>query len=404
MKTLLLNAGSSSLKFSVLESCEASVIVSGMVDWASNVTRYRFSASDTDVDEEVAWKGQANSVKRVLDDIRQAVPGLFSGRDSLKAVGHRIVHGGEFTDSTQITPSVRTKLVELASLAPLHNPPSLEAFDAASELLPEIIHIACFDTAFHRTMIPAAQIYAIPHEWTSQWKIRRYGFHGHSHAYCAKRAGEMLSDRPPPIRLAICHLGHGCSVSAVRDERCMDTTMGFTPLEGLMMATRSGSLDPEVTLYLQRHCGLTPDEISETLNRRSGLLGVSGVSPDMRVVMASAQSGNEQARLAVAMYCHKVRQAIASMAVTIGGIDALVFTAGVGENSADVRAEICSGLQCLGLHLESRKNLDVEPDSDVATANSPARILVIRTREDLNMLQDVMRVVEDFRLVSNRPS
>ncbi len=301
-----------------------------------------------------------------LRDLREHFSELFSGTNALAAVGHRVVHGGDFSEATRITPAVRDKLAELCQLAPLHNPPSLEAIDAATTALPDRPHVACFDTAFHHTMIPEAQKYAIPHEWTEQWKIRRYGFHGLSHSYCAARRTEMLKPRSQPLRLVICHLGHGCSASAVRDGQCVETTMGFTPLEGLMMATRSGSIDPGVTLHLMQQHGLTANEIGESLNRRSGLLGVSGISADMRTVLKSAHAGDERAKLAIAMYCHRVRQAIGGFAATLGGIDALVFTAGVGEHSAEVRSTVCSGLECLGLHLDSMRNLECQADADIS--------------------------------------
>ena len=394
MNILLFNTGSSSLKFSVLNSDDASILASGSADWAGEQTRYSFTTQIFERTERVSWQGPANAVERVLRDLREHLSELFSGPNALAAVGHRVVHGGEFREATRITPAVRDKLTELCQLAPLHNPPSLEAIDAATTALPDIPHFACFDTAFHQTMIPEAQTYAIPHEWTEQWKIRRYGFHGLSHSYCAARANEMLKPRSHPLRIVICHLGHGCSASAVRGGQCVETTMGFTPLEGLMMATRSGSIDPSVPLHLLQQHGLTANEIDESLNRRSGLLGVSGISADMRNVLESAHAGHERAKLAIAMYCHRVRQAIGGFAATLGGIDALVFTAGVGENSAEVRSTVCSGLECLGLHLDSVRNLDCQADVDISPVNSPGRILVIRTREDLSMLQSVVQHIQ----------
>ncbi len=402
MSVLLINTGSSSLKFSVLDAGDATVLASGMADWAGDTTHYQFATPDFKINDTVDWKGPKPTIVRTIGDLRQNLPRLFAGPDSLTAIAHRVVHGGEFESATRITPSVLSKLAELSSLAPLHNPPSLEAIDAAMLEFPDLPHIACFDTAFHRTMIPAAQAYAIPQEWTNHGRIRRYGFHGLSHAYCAQRASQMLEHTGQSLRLVICHLGHGCSASAVRDGKCVDTTMGFTPLEGLMMATRSGSLDPEVILYLQQQCGLSIDEIREGLNRHSGLLGVSRVSPDMRAVLASAASGDDRAELAIAMYCHRVRQAIGAFAVTLGGIDALIFTAGVGEHSAQIRREICSGLECLGLVLDSDRNLHSEADTDIAAVNSSARILVIQTREDLTMLHATMRVVGESARASEQ--
>lgn len=396
MKVLLLNAGSSSLKFTVMESVDESVVASGAAEWASEVTRYHFRSANCEIAEETPWRGQASAVKRLMLDLRQALPDLFCEKDPLQLVGHRVVHGGDITQATRITPAVLKQLHELQYLAPLHAPASLEALEVAISELPNASHIASFDTAFHTTLLPAARNYAVPRQWTNQWGVKRYGFHGLSHAYCAQRAAELLPNRRP-LQLVICHLGHGCSASAVGDGVCLDTTMGFTPLEGLMMATRSGSLDPEVVLFLQRECGLTPKEISDALNRDSGLLAVSGVSSDMRVVLEAARAGNQSAQLAIEMYCHRARQAIGALAVTLGRIDALVFTAGVGENSPEIRSQICIGLECLGVRLDDQRNQSRQPDRDVATADSPARIFVLRTREDLSMLQQVIDVGQPIR-------
>jgi acetate kinase len=239
----------------------------------------------------------------------------------------------------------------------------------------------------------AAYTYPLPDEWIRGWGIRRYGFHGLSHSYCANRAAEMLVRHVEELRLVICHLGHGCSASAVRHGRSIDTTMGFTPLDGLMMATRSGSVDPGILTHVQLKHGLGANELDEALNRRSGLLGVSGISADMREVLAAKHAGNERAGLAVDVYVHRVRQAIGALAVTLGGVDALVFTAGVGENSAEVRAAICGGLECLGLELDPGANRACRPDADVSPHGARARILVLAAREDLAMLSQVLRVI-----------
>jgi acetate kinase len=280
----------------------------------------------------------------------------------------------------------------LADLAPLHNPPSLETLAAAESALPDVPHVAVFDTAFHATLPPEAFTYPVPQQWIGEWGIRRFGFHGLSHAYCARRGAEMLARISQP-RLVICHLGHGCSASAVQGGKCVDTTMGFTPLAGLMMATRSGSIDPSIVLHVIEKHGLTAAQVESALNRQSGLLGVSGISADMREVMAAAKGGNEQARLALGIYSHRVRQAIGALAVTMGGVDAVVFTAGVGEHAAEVRASICTGLDCLGLELDAVANTNCKPDADIARPTSRGRILVIATREDVTMLDDVMSVL-----------
>ncbi len=386
MQILLLNAGSSSLKAALMESADGSERARGQADWAGTVTHYQYTAPDgKQHSEDVSWKGHAQAVERFLADLTAAE------RASLSAVGHRVVHGGAFTSSVRITPEIRARLAALADLAPLHNPPSLETLAAAEAALPKVPHVAVFDTAFHATLAPAAYTYPVPALWTRDWGIRRYGFHGLSHAYCARRAAEMLTSPAP--RLVICHLGHGCSASAVRGGKSVDTTMGFTPLEGLMMATRSGTIDPSIVLYVQQRHGLTAAQVETALNRESGLLGVSGVSADMRQVLAAAQAGNVQARLALDIYAHRVRQAIGALAVTIGGVDALVFTAGVGEHAAEARAFICTGLECLGLELDAQTNVACRPDADIASAQSRRRILVIATREEVTMLHEVVGVL-----------
>jgi acetate kinase len=397
MIVLLLNAGSSSLKGTLMESADGRVIARGQGDWAGSISRYQYVGPDgKECSEEVSWKGHANAVQRFLFDLTHVKPIALPNRSDLAAVGHRIVHGGPFTSSVRITPQIRSRITALADLAPLHNPPSLETLAAAEAELPDVPQIAVFDTAFHSTLPPEARTYPVPEKWTRDWGIRRFGFHGLSHAYCSRRANEMLGRAAENLRLVICHLGHGCSASAVWGGRCVDTTMGFTPLEGLMMATRSGSIDPGIVLYVQQRHGMTPEQVESALNRESGLLGVSGISGDMRQVQASVRAGNDQARLALGTYVHRVRQAIGALAVTMGGVDALVFTAGVGENASDVRESICSGLECLGLELDGQANASCRPDVDVALPGSRARILVIATREDVTMLREVIQVLGEI--------
>ena len=394
MKIVLLNAGSSSLKCSLVESNDGTVIARGLVDWAGERTRYQYAGPDgKQQTDEVAWKGHGEAVERFVFDLSHAELLALSDRSTLAAVGHRIVHGGEFTSSVRVTPEVRSRISGLADLAPLHNPPSLATLAAAESALPNVLHVATFDTAFHATLPLAAQTYPVPELWTRQWKIRRFGFHGLSHAYCARRATVMLAPSADDLRLVICHLGHGCSASAVHGGRCVDTTMGFTPLDGLMMATRSGSVDPGIVLHVQQHHGLTAEQVETALNRESGLLGVSGISADMREVLAAARKGHKQARLALDLYTHRVRQSIGALAVTMGGIDALVFTAGVGEHASEIRESICRGLECLQLELDSQANAACRPDSDIAKRTSGSRILVVATREDVTMLQEVMQVL-----------
>jgi acetate kinase len=394
VNVLLLNAGSSSLKGTLMDSAGGTVLASSLGDWAGAVTRYRYAGPDgKERSEEVPWKGHAEAVRRTLHDLLHAEPAALPQRTAPAAVGHRVVHGGPFTSSVRITPEIRSRITALADLAPLHNPPSLETLAAAEAELPGVPHVAVFDTAFHATLPPEASTYPVPQRWARDWGIRRFGFHGLSHAYCSRRAAEMLGRPPEELRLVICHLGHGCSASAVRGGRCVDTTMGFTPLEGLMMATRSGSIDPSIVLHVQQHHGLTAEQVEKALNRESGLLGVSGLSADMRQVLAAARGGHEQARLALGIYTHRGRQAVGALAVTMGGIDALVFTAGVGEHAGEVRQAICAGLECLGLDLDAQANAACRPDADVARPGSRGRVLVIATREDVTMLREVIEVL-----------
>jgi acetate kinase len=389
MKVLLFNAGSTSLKCTVMESAGCTVLGHTLVDWAGAVTRYECAGADgKERAEEVPCAGHAEAVRRVLGDLRRA--GISP---ELAAVGHRVVHGGPFMSSVRITPEIRGRINALADLAPLHNPPSLETLAAAEAELPGVPHVAVFDTAFHATLPPEARTFPVPYHWTSDWGIRRFGFHGLSHAYCSRRAAELLGRPPDELRLVICHLGGGCSDAAVRGGRCVATTMGFTPLDGLMMATRSGSVDPGIVLHVQRHHELTAEQVEAALNHESGLLGVSGISGDMRQVLAAARAGHQQAQLAVALYTRRVRQAVGALAVTLGGVDALVFTAGVGEHAAEIRRTVCTGLECLGLELDGEANAACRPDADVARRSSRGRILVIATREDLTMLREVVQVI-----------
>jgi acetate kinase len=394
MLILVLNAGSSSLKFSLIESDGERTLAEGHADWSGDAAHYAFQpAGGRPVAADDIGRSYADVVPRALADLKRSDPPVLDDVSRVTAVGHRVVHGGpRFTEAVRITPEVRHELEALISLAPLHNPPSLAALIAAEAALPHAIHVAAFDTAFHTTLPPEARIYPVPYTWTADWGIRRYGFHGLSHAYCSARARELLGpDRSR--RVVVAHLGQGCSLAAVRDGRSIDTTMGYTPLEGLMMGTRSGSVDPGVVVEVQRRHGLSADAVDGALNRESGLLGVSGVSADLRAVQAAADAGNERARLALAIYAHRIRSGVGAMAASLGGLDALVFTAGVGEHAAAVRADVCEGLGAFGLELDSDANQACRPDADIARPDSPARILVIGTREDLTIARAVERVL-----------
>ncbi|MGV3484268.1 MAG: acetate/propionate family kinase [Planctomycetaceae bacterium] len=405
MRILLLNAGSSSLKCSLMETEQRTAVAQAMADWAGSDTRYQYRGPDgTAQTALVPWKGHADAVRRFAADISASQPVALRDHASLAAVGHRIVHGGDFTSSVRITPNVRGRIAALAQSAPLHNRPSLEALGAAEAEFPQVPQFAVFDTAFHATLPPEAYTYPVPHHWTHDWGIRRFGFHGLSHAYCATRAAEMLRRPSSELRLVICHLGHGCSAAAVEGGRCLETTMGFTPLEGLMMGTRSGSIDPGIILHVQQQHGLSAEQVDTALNRESGLLAVSGIAADMREVLAAWSQGNRRAHLAVAIYTRRIRQAVGALVVTMGGLDALVFTAGVGEHSGEIRQLVCDGLQCLGIELDAKSNAQGRADVDIATASSRVRVLVIAAREDLTMLEEVQQALHSETLIKEPTS
>jgi acetate kinase len=393
MNVLVLNAGSSTVKFSLLESAGEAVLVDGTADWSSQpATLIVRRTGAAPVETPLPAEGHRDAARHLLQKMAREGAGVLSG---LSAVGHRVVHGGPlYTAGVRVDASVKQRIRELSELAPLHNPVALEVIEAAEAAWPDVPHVACFDTAFHSTMPPEARTYPVPQVWTNGWGVRRYGFHGLSHAYCADRAARMLGRSPDGLRLVICHLGNGCSVTAVRDGKSVDTSMGFTPLEGLMMGTRSGSVDPGLLLYVLREKGVKPDDLDRILNKESGLAGVSGASGDMRQILEASAAGNADARLALGVFVHRLRQTIGGMAATLGGVDALVFTAGIGERSVPIRAAACESLRFLGLELDAAANASCHPDADVAAKGSPCRILVIATREDVTILREAVRVLE----------
>jgi acetate kinase len=391
-KILVCNAGSSSLKFSLFDSEEELLLAEGGIDWTTKPTRLVFHRTgQQEIREELKLEKHADAVVRLLDDLQSGPSAALGSLEELEAVGHRVVHGGErYTSAVRITPEVKRTIDELAELAPLHNPASLDGITAVEQVLPNVPQVAAFDTAFHATLSEAARTYSVPQKWTREWRMRRYGFHGLSHSYCAGRAAEMIGRRD--LRLIIAHLGNGASVSAVRDGKCVDTSMGFTPLEGLVMGTRSGTVDPGMLIYVLRHKGLDANALDQTLNYESGLLGLSGISSDMRQILSELPH-NPNAQLAVDVYVHRIRQTIGAMAATLDGVDALVFTAGVGERAVEIRKRVCENLNYLGLELDRRANETCKPDADIATRASTARILVIATREDLTIMRETRRLI-----------
>jgi acetate kinase len=366
---LVLNAGSSSLKLGLFDATGEEQLAERQMSW--------------DVD---AAPGHQSALRHVMSDIDVS---------RVTAVGHRVVHGGaRFTTGVVIDAAIRAEIAELAALAPLHNGPALAVIDDVARMLPGVPQVAAFDTAFHATLPPHAYLYALPYAWYERWGVRRFGFHGLSHAYCAGRAAELLGRPLAHLKLVTCHLGSGCSLAAVDGGRSIATTMGFTPLDGLVMATRPGAVDPGILTFLLMRGQLTPEGLQQALQHESGLKGVSGLSGDMRELLAARTAGHRQAALAFDLYVTRLREGIAAMTTHLGELDGLVFTAGVGEGAAEVRAAACAGLAWMGIGLEAAANARAVPDADVAASDSRVRVLVVHTREDLMVARQTRDVLE----------
>ena len=402
MKILALNPGSSSLKISLYELGDSAPetpppplwegqIDLGQIDSRASSGPAEFRARNSRgaaPRERLVVDSPAEAVKRALSAIWSGPTQAIAGPSELTVVGQRVVHGGrDYRKPTLVTPEVKAAIARLAAFAPLHNRADLETIEATEQVIGAVPQVAVFDTAFHSTIEMPASVYPGPYEWYEQG-IRRYGFHGISHRYCARRAAQILGRDLASLRLITCHLGNGCSLAAIRDGRSVDTTMGFTPLEGLMMGTRSGSVDPGILIHLLRQEGSSAEKLNQVLNRESGLYGVSGVSGNMREVLGAMAEGNRRARLAFEIYVHRLRAEIGAMLATLGGLDALVFAAGVGENAVLVRAAACESFAFLGLKLDREKNARSPADQEVSTADSAVRVLIVRTQEDWAIAQE----------------
>lgn len=396
MKILVINAGSSSLKYQLInmENCE--VIAKGLCERigidGSNL-KHKNLVKGTETVFENPMKDHGDAIKMVIDALISKDCGVISSMDEISGVGHRIVHGGEsFADSCIITEDVMKAIKDCIPLAPLHNPANIVGYEACKALMPNVPQVAVFDTAFHQTMPKKAYMYAIPYELYEKNKIRKYGFHGTSHKFVSREAEEMMGRKD--LRIVTCHLGNGSSVSAVKNGKCIDTSMGFTPLDGVVMGTRSGSIDPAVVTYLINNCGMTAMEVDSMLNKKSGVLGVSGISSDFRDLTKASKEGNERATLAVNMFCYSVKKLIASYAAAMGGIDALVFTGGIGENDAAYRLTITDGLDFMGVKLDKEKNNVRGVKVDVSADDALVHTMVIPTNEELMIALDTKRLIE----------
>ena len=400
MKVLVINCGSSSLRFQLLDirrvETDEKLLVKGLIQ---RIGEGESSASCTTTD------GRSFNLEESVPDHKRAIEEVFNlllksgtlkSAAEIEGIGHRMVHGGEhFRSSALINTDVETAIEECCELAPLHNPHNLNGYRAARELLPDVPQVAVFDTAFHATLPERAYLYAIPYETYKKDKVRRFGFHGTSHRFVSERFAHIQNDLERSWKIITCHLGNGCSISAVEGGKSVDTSMGFTPIEGLVMGTRPGDVDPGALLYLLSRFESDIAKLDDLLNKQSGLLGLSGSSNDMRDLLHKRSDGDRRAGLAVEIFCYRVRKYIGSYMAALGGADAVIFTGGIGENAVEVRAEICEGLQSLGVIMDPEKNSAVMgAEADVSIAASPCKVWVIPTNEELLIARDTVRCIK----------
>jgi len=396
MKILVLNAGSSSHKAALFDfEVGQEPLWRAQLDWTHTAGAVELKAQTSRGEHTDALQTQdkTTGLRWLLETLVTGDVAILESLNEIQAVGHRVVHGGrEYQQSTPITPEVKTAIRNLFPLAPSHNPANLEGIEAMEAILGEVPQVAVFDTAFHAQMPTAAATYPVPYDWVEQG-IQRYGFHGISHRYVAHRAAELLGQPLDALRLITCHLGNGCSLAAVRHGIGVDTTMGFTPLEGLMMGSRSGSIDPGLVLHLLRSDRYSVDDLARLLNKEAGLKGISGLTNDMRQIREAAEQGHDRAQLAFEMFIHSLRRNLGAMLGSLGGLDAIVFTAGIGENSVAVWQAACKDWDCLHLRLDPDQLQRHTTDQDIAAADSAVRVLVIHTQEEWAIAQDCLKLL-----------
>jgi len=400
MKILVLNSGSSSQKSCLYEIGDTlpehppDPIWQAKAEWNGQSAEIEVqSSTGARIHRQINLESHKQAVGPLLDTLCSGTTRAVSGFSEIDVVGHRIVNGGgDYRQPTFVTPELKAAITRMSAFAPLHNRAELEGMEIVEKRLGRVPQIAVFDTGFHSQLLEPAFVYPGPYEWLSEG-IRRYGFHGINHQYCAERTAQLLGRDLHMLKLVTCHLGNGCSLAAIQDGHSIDTTMGFTPLEGLMMGTRSGSVDPGILTYLMRQGHYTGHQLDELLNKKSGLLGISGVSGDMRQIVAAMKEGNSRAKLAFNIFVHRLRSSIGAMIAALGGIHALIFTAGIGENSPEVRAAACADFSYLGLKFDSEKNAGVMRDGDVSSLESAVRVLVIRAQEDWAIARDCWRLI-----------
>ncbi|WP_094546518.1 acetate/propionate family kinase [Petroclostridium xylanilyticum] len=400
MKILVINAGSSSLKYQLFDMDKEEVLAKGLCE-RIGIEGSQLKHQPKDQDTVIIsnpMKNHADAIRMVIDALVDPAYGVIKDMSEITAVGHRVVHGGEaFSGSVIIDAQVMKVLNACIDLAPLHNPPNIIGIEACKEAMPGVPMVGVFDTAFHQTMPPEAYLYAIPYELYEKHKIRKYGFHGTSHKYVAERAAKLLKKPIEQLKIITCHLGNGSSITAVKNGKSVDTSMGFTPLAGVAMGTRSGMIDPAIVTFLMEKENLSIKEVNDLLNKKSGVLGISGVSSDFRDIHAAADEGNKRARLALDIFAYSVKKYIGTYAAIMGGVDAIVFTAGIGENNAKMRTGILSGLEFMGIKIDEEKNAIRGKEIDISTPDASVRTLVIPTNEELMIALDTKKLVENMK-------
>ena len=396
MKILVINCGSSSLKYQLIDMEGQQVLAKGLVERIrieGSILTQKVDGRDKYIIEE-PMKDHKDAISIVLGALVDSKNGVITSMDEIAAVGHRVVHGGEkYAQSVLIDQEIMSSLEDCVKLAPLHNPPNIIGINACQELMPKTPMVAVFDTAFHQTMPKEAYMYALPYEYYTDYGIRKYGFHGTSHKYVAFKAAEALGKNIEDLKIITCHLGNGSSVTAIKNGISVDTSMGFTRLEGLAMGTRSGNLDPAIVPFLVKELNVSAEEVGNILNKKSGVLGISGVSSDFRDIEDAASQGNDRAQLALDMFNYRVRGYIGSYAAAMGGVDCIVFTAGLGENSPETREAICQGLEFLGVDFDSSKNKVRGKLTDISTETSKVKVFTIPTDEELMIANDTLDIV-----------
>ncbi len=400
MNILVLNCGSSSVKYQLIEVDKKLFLAKGSIERigmsGAVLTNTRADGDEIKISGDIL--DHTTAIEYILAVLLSKNHGVITSKSEIHAVGHRVVHGGEtFTGSVLIDESVIKGIRDNFEIAPLHNPHNLRGINACETHLTDIPQVAVFDTAFHHEMPPHAYIYGIPYSFYSQYKIRRYGFHGTSHEYVAQRAAELLRKDLKKMKIITCHLGNGCSITAIDKGISIDTSMGFTPLEGLLMGTRSGDIDTSVILYIMAKEGLNYSEANTLLNKHSGLQGISGVSSDMREVIKEMNEGNKKAKLAFDIFCYRVKKYVGAYVAALGGLDALVFTGGIGENSPDVRKAICDNLEYLGIEFDKSSNSSKEKEKVITSDKSRATVFVIPTNEELMIALESKEVVKSIK-------